>query len=159
MICLKTVNNWLNFSIVVHSLRNVPTWAEERKNTLILRSEMKSTSELFGVPWGGFEAAEMGKIQLIRSNSIFYVKSILFIMLGKCMSMLNVSAIDTRDSKGRGRFFPFTPQQHLSHENVTKDHWYWQANYYSEKEVYSFLFHNIIFLEQTVFSYAHFYRD
>ena len=48
--------------------------------------------------------------------------------------------MDTRDSKGRGRFFPFTPQQHLSHKNVSKDYWYWQANYYPEKEVSSFLF-------------------
>ena len=54
------------------------------------------------------------------------------------MSMLNVSAMDTRDSKGRGRFFPFIPQQHLFH--VPKENWYWQANYYPEKEVYSFLF-------------------
>ncbi len=51
------------------------------------------------------------------------------------MSMLNVSAMDTRDSKGRGRFFPFIPDQHIFPGKVTKDYWYWQAIYYPAKEV------------------------
>ena len=52
------------------------------------------------------------------------------------MSSLNVSAMDTRDSKGRGRFFPFVPEQHLFPGKVNKDYWYWNAIYYPTKEVY-----------------------
>ena len=55
------------------------------------------------------------------------------------MENLNVSTMDTRDSKGRGRFFPFIPEQHLFHGKVTKDYWYWQAIYYPVKEVCTFL--------------------
>lgn len=51
------------------------------------------------------------------------------------MSRLNVSAMDTRDSKGRGRFFPFVPEQHIFPGKVTKDYWYWQAVYYPPKQV------------------------
>lgn len=58
-----------------------------------------------------------------------------WIGVGKCMSRLNVSAMDTRDSKGRGRFFPFVPDQHIFPGKVTKDYWYWQAVYYPPKQV------------------------
>ncbi|KAK4014938.1 glycoprotein-N-acetylgalactosamine 3-beta-galactosyltransferase 1 [Daphnia magna] len=54
--------------------------------------------------------------------------------MGKCMSRLNVSAMDTRDAKGRGRFFPFFPEQHIFPGKVTKDYWYWQSIYYPAKE-------------------------
>ena len=53
------------------------------------------------------------------------------------MSRLNVSAMDTRDSLGRGRFFPFVPDQHLFHGKITPDYWYWQAIYYPPKQVIS----------------------
>ena len=55
--------------------------------------------------------------------------------MGKCMSNLNVSAMDTRDSKGRGRFFPFIPEQHLITGKPTKDYWYWTSIFYPVKEV------------------------
>lgn len=55
------------------------------------------------------------------------------------MSRLNVSAMDTRDAKGRGRFFPFFPEQHIFPGKVTKDYWYWQSIYYPAKEVILFL--------------------
>nr|CAH0099549.1 unnamed protein product [Daphnia galeata] len=54
--------------------------------------------------------------------------------MGKCMSRLNVSAMDTRDSQGSGRFFPFFPEQHIFPGKVSKDYWYWQAIYYPAKE-------------------------
>lgn len=62
-----------------------------------------------------------------------------FYVTGKCMSRLNVSAMDTRDAKGRGRFFPFFPEQHIFPGKVTKDYWYWQSIYYPAKEVILFL--------------------
>ena len=37
--------------------------------------------------------------------------------MGKCWSNLNVSAMDTRDSKGRGRFFPFSNRTNTSSLN------------------------------------------
>ena len=58
--------------------------------------------------------------------------------MGKCMSNLNVSAMDTRDSKGRGRFFPFQPDKHLfSQLWKKKDFWYWKYIYYPVKKVQS----------------------
>ena len=58
--------------------------------------------------------------------------------IGKCMSNLNVTAMDTRDSKGRGRFFPFVPDQHLFPGKPTKKYWYWTSIYYPMKEVISY---------------------
>ncbi|XP_057381452.1 glycoprotein-N-acetylgalactosamine 3-beta-galactosyltransferase 1-like [Daphnia carinata] len=49
--------------------------------------------------------------------------------LGKCMENLNVSAMDTRDSKGRGRFFPFQPDRFYFSRKIT-DYWYWKFIYY-----------------------------
>lgn len=51
------------------------------------------------------------------------------------MKGLNVSAMDTRDANGRGRFFPFIPEQHIRPGKIVKDYWYWQAIYYPPKEV------------------------
>ena len=51
------------------------------------------------------------------------------------MSRLNVSTMDTRDSEGRGRFFPFVPEQHIFPGKITSDYWYWQAIYYPPKKV------------------------
>lgn len=43
--------------------------------------------------------------------------------------------MDTRDSQGRGRFFPFIPDQHLFPGKPTKSYWYWTSIYYPVKEV------------------------
>ncbi|XP_057381630.1 glycoprotein-N-acetylgalactosamine 3-beta-galactosyltransferase 1-like [Daphnia carinata] len=51
--------------------------------------------------------------------------------MGKCMQNLNVSAMDTRDSKGRGRFFPFVPEQHYFAGKITPSYWYWNNIYYA----------------------------
>ncbi|XP_046455009.1 glycoprotein-N-acetylgalactosamine 3-beta-galactosyltransferase 1-like [Daphnia pulex] len=50
--------------------------------------------------------------------------------MGKCMENLNVSTMDTRDSKGRGRFFPFVPEQHYFPGKITPTYWYWNNIYY-----------------------------
>ena len=55
--------------------------------------------------------------------------------LGKCMENLDVKAGDTRDSLGRGRFFPFIPEHHLIPGLVPKDMWYWKYIYYPVEEV------------------------
>jgi glycoprotein-N-acetylgalactosamine 3-beta-galactosyltransferase len=58
-----------------------------------------------------------------------------YVEMGKCMENLQVTAMDTRDSYGRGRFFPFVPEHHLIPGHMTKDFWYWNYIYYSVKEV------------------------
>ncbi|XP_046454590.1 glycoprotein-N-acetylgalactosamine 3-beta-galactosyltransferase 1-like isoform X2 [Daphnia pulex] len=50
--------------------------------------------------------------------------------MGKCMENLNVSTMDTRDSKGRGRFFPFSPDLHYFPNEIPQDSWYWRNIYY-----------------------------
>lgn len=59
----------------------------------------------------------------------------LTIQTGICLNNLNVTAMDSRDSKGRGRFFPFLPEHHLNPGNVSKDYWYWNMIYYPVEKV------------------------
>lgn len=57
------------------------------------------------------------------------------------MAYLNVKAMDTRDSKRRGRFFPFVPADHYFSGDVTEGYWYWDNIYYPPTKVDSFLFY------------------
>jgi glycoprotein-N-acetylgalactosamine 3-beta-galactosyltransferase len=45
------------------------------------------------------------------------------------MESLNVSTMDTRDSKGRGRFFPFQPDRFYFSRKIT-NYWYWKFIFY-----------------------------
>ncbi|XP_043273847.1 glycoprotein-N-acetylgalactosamine 3-beta-galactosyltransferase 1-like [Venturia canescens] len=53
--------------------------------------------------------------------------------MGKCLENVGVKAMDTRDPHGRGRFFPFVPEQHLIQSPVDKNFWYWKYIYYPTK--------------------------
>lgn len=54
--------------------------------------------------------------------------------VGKCLENVGVKAEDTRDTHGRGRFFPFVPEHHLIPSD-NHDFWYWKYIYYESKEV------------------------
>ena len=58
------------------------------------------------------------------------------------MENLNVSTMDTRDSKGRGRFFPFNPDNHYFPGDIhAGDYWYWDYIYYPPTQVCLFTCH------------------
>jgi len=54
--------------------------------------------------------------------------------MGKCMENLGVVAGDSRDSLGRGRFFPFIPEHHLIPGHMPDDFWYKKYVYYPVSE-------------------------
>ncbi|CAG0915373.1 unnamed protein product, partial [Notodromas monacha] len=54
--------------------------------------------------------------------------------LGICLDKLNVTAGDSRDSEKRWRFFPFTPETHVSPDKMGKDFWFWDYIKYPYEE-------------------------
>jgi len=54
--------------------------------------------------------------------------------MGKCMEALGVKAGDSRDSLGRGRFFPFVPEHHLIAGHMPDDFWYKKYIFYPVDE-------------------------
>lgn len=52
--------------------------------------------------------------------------------IGKCLYNVGVMAGDSRDDLGRGRFFPFIPDDHVYPTSMRNLEWYWNYNYYNE---------------------------
>ena len=55
--------------------------------------------------------------------------------IGKCLERLNVTAGDSRDSLGRGRFFPLSPGGFLHPNVLPETHWLQSYMYYPFKTV------------------------
>lgn len=57
------------------------------------------------------------------------------LLAGVALHRLNVKAMDSRDTLGRGRFFPFTPEGHLFAGSYNPHFWYWTYVYYNTTDV------------------------
>ncbi|KAG8238294.1 hypothetical protein J437_LFUL018253 [Ladona fulva] len=55
--------------------------------------------------------------------------------MGKCMEKLGVKIGDSRDSLGRGRFFPLVPEQHLTPGGSYTEIWFSKEKYYPTEEI------------------------
>ncbi|KAK2719752.1 hypothetical protein QYM36_005282, partial [Artemia franciscana] len=56
------------------------------------------------------------------------------VMMAKCLNNVGVKLMDSRDEKGRERFLPFQPSDHLVPGKISLDHWYWNNVYYKAKK-------------------------
>jgi glycoprotein-N-acetylgalactosamine 3-beta-galactosyltransferase len=54
--------------------------------------------------------------------------------MGICLEKLNVTAGDSRDSEGQGRFFPFNPEHHIIPGIIYSTHWFRRYSFYDIKE-------------------------
>lgn len=54
--------------------------------------------------------------------------------MGKCLSIVNVIAGDSRDSEGRGTMFPFYPESHMFPDR-NPSFWYWKWAFYDTEDV------------------------
>ncbi|KAE8738472.1 hypothetical protein FOCC_FOCC016031 [Frankliniella occidentalis] len=54
--------------------------------------------------------------------------------IGICLERVGVKAGDSRDPEGRGRFFPFVPDDHITIGKIDRRNWYWEYIYYPVKE-------------------------
>ena len=55
--------------------------------------------------------------------------------------------MDSHDALGRGRFFPYTPENHLIPHPIDPNFWYWQYVYYPSELVstgYSWLYFSVV---------------
>lgn len=53
--------------------------------------------------------------------------------IGRCLENANVTAVDTRDAKGRYRFFPFNMETHIIPGKIANDSRFWKTIYYPYK--------------------------
>ncbi|XP_046687254.1 glycoprotein-N-acetylgalactosamine 3-beta-galactosyltransferase 1-like [Homalodisca vitripennis] len=56
------------------------------------------------------------------------------VQMGICLMNVNVAIVDSRDDKGRGRFFPYSPEFHLFPVHSQPYEWYWEYQYYPDHE-------------------------
>lgn len=52
--------------------------------------------------------------------------------MGKCLQQLNVIAGDSRDTDGKGKFFPLIPEHHIFPKAPD---WYWKNLFYPSEHV------------------------
>jgi len=54
--------------------------------------------------------------------------------IGRCLMNVGVAAGDSRDELARGRFWPFTPDNHLKPGKKDPNYWYWKNIYYDAEQ-------------------------
>ncbi len=54
--------------------------------------------------------------------------------IGKCLANVNVTAGDSRDEKGRARFFALVPDQIVVPGSKDPDFWYWKNQFYPSED-------------------------
>ena len=54
--------------------------------------------------------------------------------IGKCLANVNVTAGDSRDEKGRARFFALVPDQIVVPGTKDPDFWYWKNQFYPSED-------------------------
>ena len=64
--------------------------------------------------------------------------------IGRCLGLIGVKVMDTRDGQSKDTFFPFSPGMHLLPGGIPESSWFWNFIYYPNPTVRSKIYRRVL---------------